>query len=154
MWPNPQETVGLVTFTGENLKLNDIRIFSKTLMWNMCKNKSKNLQQKIKREISYEAATIIIFYTFTSIWYLWYVNMDVIIFFSNIEIKWWSSHRRCPVKKGVLGNFTKFTGKKMCQRLFFIMTQVFSCEYCETSKSTFLQNTSRQLLLKWWSNMM
>ena len=30
-----------------------------------------------------------------------------------------SSHRRCSVKKGVLRNFAKFTGKHLCQRLFF-----------------------------------
>ena len=31
-----------------------------------------------------------------------------------------SSHQACSVKKGVLRNFTKFTGKHLCQRLFFI----------------------------------
>ena len=31
-----------------------------------------------------------------------------------------SSHRRCSVKKGVLRNFPKFTGKHLCQSLFFI----------------------------------
>ena len=30
-----------------------------------------------------------------------------------------SSHHRCSVKKSVLGNFAKFTGKQLCQRLFF-----------------------------------
>ena len=30
-----------------------------------------------------------------------------------------SSHRRCSVRKSVLRNFTKFTGKHMCQSLFF-----------------------------------
>ena len=30
-----------------------------------------------------------------------------------------SSHRRCSMKKGVLRNFTKFTGKHLCQSLFF-----------------------------------
>ena len=29
-----------------------------------------------------------------------------------------SSHRRCSVKKGVLRNFSKFTGKHLCQSLF------------------------------------
>ena len=29
------------------------------------------------------------------------------------------SHQRCSVKKSVLRNFTKFTGKHLCQRLFF-----------------------------------
>ena len=30
-----------------------------------------------------------------------------------------SSHRRCSVGKGVLKNFAKFTGKHLCQSLFF-----------------------------------
>ena len=30
-----------------------------------------------------------------------------------------SSHRRCSVKKGALRNFRKFTGKHLCQSLFF-----------------------------------
>ena len=30
-----------------------------------------------------------------------------------------SSHRRCSVKKGVLRNLTKFTGKHLHQSLFF-----------------------------------
>ena len=30
-----------------------------------------------------------------------------------------SSHRRCSVGKGVLQNFAKFTGKHLCQSLFF-----------------------------------
>ena len=42
--------------------------------------------------------------------------------------------------KGVLRNFTKFTGKHLCQSLFFkkeTLVQLFSCEFCETSKNTF-----------------
>ena len=30
-----------------------------------------------------------------------------------------SSHWKCSVRKSVLGNFTKFTGKHLCQNLFF-----------------------------------
>ena len=30
-----------------------------------------------------------------------------------------SSHRKCSVKKGALRNFAKFTGKNLCQKLFF-----------------------------------
>ena len=61
-----------------------------------------------------------------------------------------SSHRRCSVGKGVLRNFTKFTGKHLCQSLYFnkvagacnfikieALAQVFSCEFCEISKNTF-----------------
>ena len=56
-----------------------------------------------------------------------------------------SSHQRCSIKKGVLRNFTKFTGKHLCQGHFFkrdsfkkeALTQVFSCEFCEISRNTF-----------------
>ena len=62
-----------------------------------------------------------------------------------------SSHQRCSVRKGVLRNFEKFTGKYLCESLFFNkfagLVQVFSCEHCEISKDIFLQNTSGQLLL-------
>ena len=44
----------------------------------------------------------------------------------------------CPEvfsKKGVLKNFPKFTGKHLCQSLFFnkgaTLLYVFSCEFCE-----------------------
>ena len=30
-----------------------------------------------------------------------------------------SSHRRCSVRKGILRNFAKFSGKDLCQSLFF-----------------------------------
>ena len=30
-----------------------------------------------------------------------------------------NSHRRCSIKKGVLRNFTKFTGKHLCQSPFY-----------------------------------
>ena len=61
-----------------------------------------------------------------------------------------SSHRRCSLRKYVLRNFAKFTGKHLCQGLFisgpkacnFIkkdtLTQVFSCEFCKIFKNTFL----------------
>ena len=58
-------------------------------------------------------------------------------------------------KKGVLRNFKKFTGKHLCQRLFFnkvaglalnfikkeSLTQVFSCEFGEISKNTLFYRT-------------
>ena len=63
-----------------------------------------------------------------------------------------SSHQRCSVKKDVLRNFGKFTGKHLCQSLFFnkvagaacnlikkeTLAQVFSCEFCGISKNTIL----------------
>ena len=50
----------------------------------------------------------------------------------------------CFATKGVLRHFTKFTGKHLCQSLFFkkdfikkeALAQVFSCEFCEISKNT------------------
>ena len=62
------------------------------------------------------------------------------------------SHRRCSVKKGALRNFAKFTGKHLRQALFNkvarlrppntikkeSLTQVFSWEFCEISKNTFI----------------
>ena len=41
-------------------------------------------------------------------------------------------------KKGVLRNFAKFTGKRLC---FHRLTKVFFCEFCEISKNTFLHRT-------------
>ena len=70
-----------------------------------------------------------------------------------------NSHRRCSIKKGVLKNFAKFTGKHLCQSLFFNNTffnnfikketvaQVLSCEFTKFLRKPFLQNTSKQLLL-------
>ena len=49
-------------------------------------------------------------------------------------------------KKDVLRNSTKFTGEHLCQNLFFnkvaeTLAQVFSCEFCQISKNTFLHKT-------------
>ena len=51
-------------------------------------------------------------------------------------------------KNDVLRNFTRFTGKHLCQSLFFnkvnfikkeTLAQVFFCEFCEISKNTFFK---------------
>ena len=59
-----------------------------------------------------------------------------------------SSHRRCSLRKRVIRNFSKFTGKHLCQSFFFnkvqafnfikkeTLTQAFSCEFCEISSNT------------------
>ena len=43
--------------------------------------------------------------------------------------------------KSILRNFAKFTGKRLCQSLFFnkkeTLAQVFSCDFCEISKNPF-----------------
>ena len=78
-----------------------------------------------------------------------------------------SSYRRCSIKiseRGALRNFPKFTGKYLCQRVFFnkvaglrakasnyikkdSLAQVFPLNFAKFLRTPFLQNTSRQLLL-------
>ena len=61
----------------------------------------------------------------------------------------------CFMKRGVLRNFAKFTGKHLCQSIFFnkiadvcnfikkdTPAQVFTCEFCEISKNTFFTSRS------------
>ena len=52
------------------------------------------------------------------------------------------------IKKGVLGNFAKFTGKYLCQSLFFnkVADLRFSMNFAKFFRTHFLQNTSEQLL--------
>ena len=63
-----------------------------------------------------------------------------------------SSRPEVFCKKGVVRNFTKFTGKPLYQSLLFnkvaglrpekeTLAQVFSCEFCEISKNTFFRRT-------------
>ena len=66
-----------------------------------------------------------------------------------------SSRQELFCKKGVLRNFAKFTGKHLCQNLFFskvadqacnfikkeILAQVFSFEFCKISKNTYSYRT-------------
>ena len=67
-----------------------------------------------------------------------------------------SSRPEVLCKKGVLRNFTKFTGKHLCQSLIFnkvsglrpatllkkeTLAPVFFCEFWEISKNTFLHRT-------------
>ena len=48
-----------------------------------------------------------------------------------------SSHQRCSVTKGILRNFAKFTGKHLCQGLFFNKVAGLSPKCCGISKNTF-----------------
>ena len=45
------------------------------------------------------------------------------------------------LKKGVLKNFAKFTGKSLCRKIFLNKVagspQVFSCEFCEIFKNSY-----------------
>ena len=67
-----------------------------------------------------------------------------------------SSHRRCSVRKVVPRNLIEFTGRHLCQSLFFnkvaglmpqacnfikketLAQEVSSCEFCKISKNSFL----------------
>ena len=81
-------------------------------------------------------------------------NCFFILFFgktSSLE----AVSRRCSIKKVFLKKFRKIHRKNLCQSLFLIklqteicnftkketLAQVFSCEFCEISKSTFSYRT-------------
>ena len=68
-----------------------------------------------------------------------------------------SSHQRCSIRKGVLRNFAKFTGKHLCQSLFFnevavlrhatflkkgLWRRCFPVNFKKILRTLFLQNTS------------
>ena len=78
-----------------------------------------------------------------------------------------SSHQRCSMRKGVLRNFTKFTGKHLCQNLFFnkfvglrpatllnkrLWHRCFPVNFVKFRRTPFLKNTSGRLLLLWVYN--
>ena len=73
------------------------------------------------------------------------------------------SHQRCSIKKDVLTNFTKFTGKHLCQSLFFnkvaglrpafllkkrLWLRCFPMNSVKFLRTPFLQYTSGRLLLQ------
>ena len=73
-----------------------------------------------------------------------------------------SSHQRCSLKKGVLRNFSKFTGKQLRHGLFLnklaglrlatllkksLWYKCFPVNFAKFLRKPFLQNTSRWLLL-------
>ena len=72
-----------------------------------------------------------------------------------------SSHRRCYLRKGFLRNFAKFTGKHLCQSLFFnkvaglrpatvlkkrLWRTCFLVNFAKFLRTFFLRNTSGRLL--------
>ena len=89
-----------------------------------------------------------------------------------------SSRPELFCEKGVLKSFTKFTGKHLCQSVFFFikveglrlanllkktLAQLFSCEFCEIFKNTFFHRilsggcfstvkTGQQTKRSEWSN--
>ena len=73
-----------------------------------------------------------------------------------------SSHQRCFTQKGVLRNFTKFTGKHLCQSIFYNKVaslrpatllkkrhwhRCFPVNFVKFLTTPFLQNTSGRMLL-------
>ena len=65
-----------------------------------------------------------------------------------------SSHQRCSVRKGVLRNFTKFTGKHLCQSLMpatllkkRLRHRCFPVNFVKFLRTPFSKNTSWRLLL-------
>ena len=73
-----------------------------------------------------------------------------------------SSHRRCSLRNGVLRNFEKFTGKHLCQSLFFnkvaglrpatllkknFWHRCFPMNFAKFLTTPFLRNTPGRLLL-------
>ena len=72
-----------------------------------------------------------------------------------------SSYQRCSIKKGILENFAKFTGKDLCWGLFFkkvaslrpatllekrLLHRCFAMNFAKFLRTPFLHNTSGQLL--------
>ena len=68
-----------------------------------------------------------------------------------------SNHRRCSVKELVLRSFAKFTGKHLCQRLFFnkvaglrmnLWHSCFPVNFAKFLRTPFSLNTSGRLVLQ------
>ena len=71
-----------------------------------------------------------------------------------------SSHQKRSMKKGVLRNFTNFTGKHLCQSLFFnkvdkkkfikkrLWCRCFPVNFAKFPRTPFLQSTSGRLFLE------
>ena len=94
-------------------------------------------------------------YTYTHI----YTHIYICIYIRNNR----SSHRRCSVRKVVLRNFAKFTGKHPCQSLFFdtvaglrpgtlikkrLWYRYFPVNFAKFLRTPYLQNTSGRMFLK------
>ena len=85
-----------------------------------------------------------VFYAFSS---------DIFPFKTTDNFETEAVTQKCSVRKGVLGNFAKFTGKHLRQSLFFnklvgaasnfikkeTLAQLFSCETYEISKNIFFK---------------
>ena len=99
---------------------------------------------------------------------LFFKSLRIIIPFNENLAKWQfakerSSYRKCSVRKDVLINFAKFTGKHLCQGLIFnkvaslrpatllkkrLWHRCFPVNFAKFLRAPFLQNTSGRLLLQ------
>ena len=79
------------------------------------------------------------------------MNMDASILTSALNFKSFRSSRPgLFCKRGILKNFAKFTGKRLCQRLKKkkeSLAQVFSFDFCEISENTIFSEHLWWLLL-------
>ena len=107
--------------------------------------------------LSFFLAVHCLFISFTLHSYLQHYNVNklillVLCYIDHISSHYRSSHHRCSVRKGVLRSFAKFTGKHLCQILFFnkvagltpatllkkrLWHRCFLVNFCEISKNTF-----------------
>ena len=91
-------------------------------------------------------------------------SVNTMFFIDEKHTQWMfrSNHQRCSVRKCVLGNFTTFTGKHLCQGLFFnkvaglrpaillkkrLWHRCFSMNFAKVLRTPFSQNISGWLLL-------
>ena len=73
-----------------------------------------------------------------------------------------SNHQKCSIKKGVIRNFVKFTGKHLCQSIFFnkvaglryatllkkrLWHMCFLVNFAKFLRTPFLQDKTGRLLL-------
>ena len=78
--------------------------------------------------------------------YSWHVGFDYSVCFHHNILR--SRQRRCSIKEGVLKNFATFTGKHLCQSLFFNKVAGLSTVNFEKFlRTTFLTEDLRWLLL-------
>ena len=104
----------------------------------------------------------------------WFPILAILIYYENTKQKDvknsnGSSHQRCSMLKGVLRNFTKFTGKRLCLSLFFnkvsgleaptqvfrpatllkkrLLHRCFPVNFVKFLRTAFLQNNSGRLRL-------
>ena len=71
------------------------------------------------------------------------IKSNCILLLCHVRIR--SSRQELFCKKGILRNFAKFTGKRLCQSLFFkkeTLAQMFSCEFYEIFKKFLSYRTS------------